>query len=705
MARMKRPVQTFARRLLVPALALALNLLALRQPARAAETTVLRPPSVPLVACDPYFSIWSPADQLTGADTVHWTGKPHRLTSTVRIDGAGYRLMGTEPASVPALTQTGLEVLPTRTIYTFEGAGVRLQLTFMTAALPDDLMIYSRPVTYLTWDTQATDGKEHQVRFYFDASAEIAVNTPQQQVTISQPPMTGLEVTAAGSVAQPILRKKGDDLRIDWGHFYIAAPTAQHWNRPIAASPEPVTAGAAPKLSFSTDVDHVGTKPVSRWLILAYDDQYSIQYFGHNLRPYWRRNGDGAKALLRKAAAEYAALKRRCETFDSELMAALAKAGGERYARICALAYRQCYAANKVVADAHGQPLMFPKENFSNGCIGTVDVIYPMAPQFLLFNPSLAKAMLVPILDYAASSRWRWPFAPHDLGTYPLANGQVYGGGERTEENQMPVEETGNMLLLLAALAHEEGNAGFSAHYWPVLEKWADYLKAKGFDPENQLCTDDFAGHLAHNVNLSAKAICGLGAFAKLCEMRGDKAQAAELNALAKQFAARWVKEGDDGDHFRLAFDRPGTWSQKYNLVWDRILDLNLFPASVARKEMDFYKTKLLEFGLPLDNRKEYTKLDWTLWTATLTQDRADFDALVAPVWRFLNESPSRVPMTDWYWTQNGRQRGFQARSVVGGVFLQMLYDSSGWKKWAARDRTKARNWAPLPPITPARGL
>ena len=143
--------------------------------------TALRPPSVPLVACDPYFSIWSPADKLTDADTVHWTGKPHRLTSLVRIDGKAFRLMGKEPADVPALPQTGLEVLPTRTIYTFEGEGVRLTLTFMTAALPDDLMIYSRPVTYLTWTAQATDGKEHEVALYFDASAEIAVNNAAQR--------------------------------------------------------------------------------------------------------------------------------------------------------------------------------------------------------------------------------------------------------------------------------------------------------------------------------------------------------------------------------------------------------------------------------------------------------------------------------------------------------------------------------------------
>jgi len=520
-----------------------------------------------------------------------------------------------------------------------------------------------------------------------------------------------------GSTEQPVLQKKGDDLRIDWGYFYIAEKSSQKGLQ-VARGPasllrtaftngaqlneqkgdqdatEPNTSNTvgAVRRIVSTK-DDVESLPV----ILAYDDEFSIQYFKKNLRPYWRRNGDDGTALLKKAAAEYESLKKRCEKFDADLMAALTKAGGANYAKLCALAYRECYAANKVVADANSQPLMFPKENFSNGCIGTVDVIYPMAPQFLLFSPSLTKAMLVPILDYAASPRWRWPFAPHDLGTYPLANGQVYGGGERTETDQMPVEETGNMLIILAALAQIEGNADFCAKYWPVLEKWTDYLKAKGFDPENQLCTDDFAGHLAHNVNLSAKAICGLGAFAKLCEKRGDKAKADESMRLAKEFAARWVKEADDGDHYRLAFDKPGTWSQKYNLVWDRILGLNLFPDSVLRKEMDFYKTKQNTFGLPLDNRKEYTKLDWTLWTATLTQERADFDALVAPVIRFINETPNRVPMTDWFWTQNARQAGFQARSVVGGVFLQMLYDPIAWKQWAGRDVTKAANWAPLP--------
>jgi hypothetical protein len=631
----------------------------------------------------------------------------------VKIDGQLYRLIGTGSATEKSMEQKSLTVLPTRTIYTFEAAGIALTLAFMTAALPEDLMIYSRPVTYVTYEFRSTDGKTHQVVAGLGAFAAIAVNEPNQEVVVSVPPVQdGLRVVKAGSVDQHVLAKKGDDLRIDWGYLYLAAPESEQV-RPNTQPKLSPAEGGIPRGQFKADGTvislqfddiKVSSRPVARWLMLAYDDEYSIQYFKQNLRPYWRRNGDDAAALLRKSAADYESLKKRCEKFDKDVMRALTKAGGERYASICALAYRQCYAANKVVADASGQPLMFPKENFSNGCIGTVDVIYPMAPQFLLFSPSLTKATLVPILDYAMSPRWKWPFAPHDLGTYPQANGQVYGGGERTEKDQMPVEETGNMLLLLAALAQVEGNADFCEKYWPVLEKWADYLKAKGFDPENQLCTDDFAGHLAHNVNLSAKAICGLAAFGQLCDRRGDKAKGAEYARLANEFAASWVKEADDGDHFRLAFDKPGTWSQKYNLVWDRILGLKLFPAAALRKEMDFYKTKQNVFGLPLDSRKDYTKLDWTLWTATLTQEKSDFQALLDPVFRFVNETPDRIPLTDWYDTKTGKKVGFQARSVVGGVFLEMLYNHGEWKSWAKRDKTKAANWAPLPAPSPSAG-
>lgn len=677
-----------------------------------AATAALRPPAVPLVTHDPYFSIWSRGDKLTDVETTHWTGKPHRLTSLVMIDRKPYRLMGAEPASVPALTQTRLQVLPTRTIYSFEGAGVALTMTFMTPALPEDIDILARPVTYLTYEGRSMDGEPHSVDLHLSASGELAVNNPSEKVVAGMEQWDDLVVMKAGSENQPVLARSGDDIRIDWGWFYLAAGgnTRIAWQVLPNGRPRPFprgqdasvnldapVAGGDLQLAVAMESFTAREKPVSRWLMFAYDDLYSIQYMRQNLRPYWRRNGWEATDLIKAAAKDYESLKSRCEAFDAELVADLRRVGGERYAEIATLAYRHCFAASKFVADANGQPLSFSKENHSNGCIGTSDVFYPMAPQFLLFGPSVAKSFLVPFMNYAASERWKFPFAPHDLGQYPHANGQRYGGGERSEENQMPVEESGNLLILMAAVAEMEGNAGFASLYWPQLTQWAGYLKDKGFDPENQLCTDDFAGHLAHNVNLSAKAICGIAAYAKLCELRGETDAAREYAALAKAFVGRWLKEADDGDHFRLAFDKPGTWSQKYNIVWDRILGFGLWPDEALRKEMDYYRKVQDTFGLPLDNRSKYTKLDWVLWTATLTQSREDFEALVDPVWKFLNETPDRFPMTDWYWTHDAKRRGFTARPVVGGVFLQMLYDKATWKKYAGRDVTQTADYAPAP--------
>jgi glutaminase A-like protein/uncharacterized protein DUF5127/uncharacterized protein DUF4964 len=665
----------------------------------------LRPPAVPLVTCDPYFSVWSFADRLTDDTTRHWTGASNALEGLVRIDGKTYRILGVEPKKIPALTQVDLKVLPTRTIYKFEGQGVRVTLTFATPLLASDLDILSRPVTYLTWQVESTDNRQHAVSLYYGTSAELVVNKLQQSVVWSREKIGRLTALKMGSQQQPILAKSGDNLRIDWGYLYVAAPNEASLRQVISsahsaqekfvangtlASTDDLRMPRAadddrPVMAFAFDLGKVGAEPVSRHLLLAYDDLYSIEYFHHRLRPYWRRQGAGAAELLGQAEKDYRTLTERCEAFDQELMTDLERIGGPKYARLAALAYRQSLAAHKLVADEKGNPLFFPKENFSNGCIATVDVIYPAAPILLLFNTRLLRASMVPVFDYAASGRWHFPFAPHDLGTYPLANGQVYGGREQTEKDQMPVEESGNMIILTAAIAKAEGNAGLAQKYWPLLTQWAGYLKQAGLDPANQLCTDDFAGHLAHNANLSLKAIEALGAYAMLCEMLGKRDEAALYRNTAQEFARQWVSMADDGDHYRLAFDKPGTWSQKYNLVWDTLLGFKLFPPQVAVEEIAFYQKKMNRFGLPLDNRKGYTKLDWEIWTATLAESPADFQALVAVIYDWLNQTSTRVPLTDWYRTTDGRQAGFQARSVVGGIYIKMLSDPTMWKKWSSR--------------------
>jgi hypothetical protein len=664
----------------------------------------LRAPATPLVAVDPYFSVWSFADRLSDEGTRHWTGKPQPISLQARIDGKVMRLAGRDPVRVPALEQVSVAVRPTTTRYEFRGGGVGITLDFVTPALPHDLEWVSRPVTFVRWTLRSIDAAPHQVALLLTAPAHLAVNTTDQRVVASRVKMGNAQVLRLGSQEQPILARWGDDLRIDWGYLYVAsgdpgvssavAAQGDAWSSFARDGSLPVNDDVdfpraasvrTPALAFAIDAGAVGSEPVTRYVVLAYDDLFSIEFLNRRLRPYWRRNGADAIALVRTALDEGPAVVGRAQQYDEELMRDLEQAGGARYAALAALAHRQALAAQKIVADVDGAPLMFPKENFSNGCIGTVDVIYPAMPQLLLFNVELAKATLKPVLQYAGLPRWKFPFAPHDLGTYPLANGQVYGGGERTEENQMPVEESANMLILVDAVASIEGNARFAEPYWKQLAAWADFLAQKGLDPENQLCTDDFAGHLAHNANLSVKAIVGLGAFADLSRRAGRTAESTKYLAMAKDFARRWSEMARDGDHFKLTFDRAGTWSQKYNLVWDRLLGLNLFPPDVARSEVAYYKTKLQPYGLPLDSRRTYTKLDWELWTATLAENRADFEAFVDPLYRWMNETKTRVPLTDWYDTVSGNQEGFQARSVVGGVFIKMLADPALAKKWQGR--------------------
>ena len=658
----------------------------------------LRPVAVPLVVVDPYFSIWSFADHLTYEPTRHWTGTRMTMQSIVRVDGKSYRIMGDEPRIVAPAEQTSLRVFPTRTVYEFQAGGVRIQLTFLTPDLPQDIDVLSRPVTYLSWQVSSTDGRPHQVEIYYDNSAELVVNTPDQSVEWKKQKIGDLDALRMGTTAQMVLERSGDAVRIDWGYLYAAAPRSESPQTVVLsgekAVSEFVSSGALssamdtntpraandhwPVMAIAFNLGAVNATPVSRHIVLAYDEIYPIEFLHHRLRPYWHRSQRTVGNLLQSAERDYRSLSDRSRQFDENLMADLSRVGGEQYAEVAALAYRQAFGANKLASGSNGSARMFLKEISSCGCAQTADVIYPESPILLLLNPKLLEYSLIPLIEYAQSGQWPYPYAPHDLGTYPINDGRV---AQRMES--MPVEESGNMLLMIAGIAKAEGNADFAALYWPLLSKWADYLKANGLDPGNQLCTDDFTGLLAHNSNLSLKAIVALGGYAMMARMLGKTATADSFESTAKDYAHKWLQLAADGDHTRLAFDRPGTWSQKYNLIWDRVLGLNLFPPTLAEQELAFYSKQATPFGFPLDSRTAFTKLDWESWSAALATSKDQFASIFRGMYGFADASPTRVPLSDWYWTTDGTQTGFQARPVVGGIFMEMLTDTAMWKKWA----------------------
>ena len=656
-----------------------------------------RPPSTPLVAHDPYFSVWSNTEKLTDSNTRHWTGHEQPLQSLVRIDGKTFRIMGRDPEDVPALEQTASSLTFTHTTYTFAGSGVKLSVVFFTPSFLDDLDILSRPVTYLTWTAQSTDSKPHEVSVLFGAQQDIATSYEHQAVSTSRHQTASTSVLSVGTRQQAVLNRSGDNLRIDWGYFHLAVPNADQARTSIAADaaarfirdgslpPADTMDGSDAHLSVVIPFGNISSDPVSHHVLLSYTEDFAIQFLETNLKPWWQRNNMPVSTMLDLAEQQYMQLEARGQAFDRELETDLVQTAGEQYKWVCVLAYRQSIAANKLVADRNGDAMLFAKENFSNGDTGTVDVMYPTAPIFLFFNPRLLEAQVLPVLEYASLPRWHFSFAPHDLGQYPLANGQNYGGGEETEEDQMPVEESGNLIILVDAIARTEHNTSLAQRFWPELSRWAAYLKQHGLDPETQLTTDDFAGHVAHNANLSVKAIDALAAYADLASLLHHEADAKAYKATAQDFAAKWQTMAIEGDHYTLAFNSPSTWSQKYNLVWDKVLDYNLFPKSVRETEIAYYLTKLNRYGVPLDSRADYTKLDWEIWTATLADKPADFQAILAPIYMWTNETTSRVPMTDWYDTKTGKQVGFQARSVVGGVFIKALADHQLADKWRAK--------------------
>ena len=650
------------------------------------SSQVHKAPAYPLITHNPYFSIWSFTDELNASPTKHWTGANQSMIGLIKVDSKSYIFLGKDSSAaaknILMAAQKSVNMNATQSVYQVSCGSIDLTVAFTSPLLINNLDILSRPVSYISFKTKSNDGAGHHVQLYFGISTDLSVNVPEQPVVASQYVSQNVSLLKAGTIEQPVLKKKGDNIRIDWGYVYLAAPLNQHPVQDISVTDAAISrflkgaggpglkkiTGKSLMLNTVFSLGTVGPKETEKWVMIGYDDLYAIQFFQQNLKSWWKLETDTTmEKLLNRASLEYANILPSCDALNKMIYNDAKNAGGETYARLCILAYRQSFAAHSLVKSPQGELLFLSKENFSNGCINTVDVTYPSAPLYLAYNPELMKGMLNGIFYFCEKSgKYDKSYAAHDLGTYPLANGQVYREG-------MPVEESANMIILTGAIAKATGNADYARPHWNTLTQWVDYLVKEGLDPANQLCTDDFAGHLARNANLSVKAIVGIGCYGRLAGMLGDSVTANKYQVIAKDFAGKWIQLADAGDHFALTYDNKNTWSQKYNLVWDKILHLGLFSPSVYEKEIAYYLTKQNEFGLPLDSRKTYTKSDWILWTSALADNQTDFEKLIVPVYKYCTETPTRVPLSDWHETMDGKQVGFQARSVVGGYFIKVL--------------------------------
>lgn len=626
----------------------------------------LRAPATPIINIDPYFSIWTENSVLE--NTVHWTGKPNTMSGRVFIDDIEYHFLGLKDRDIPDMTVTDVEIDAFSTIITYTNDAIRLFVHFTSPLLHDDLYYASRPVAYCKISYECLDGNPHSVAIKFTVSEELVLDKRGDNLIIAKPVnIDGVTAIKMGNETQNVLSRSGDDVRIDWGYLYLGVK-----------GDGKVYSDTLDNMSAISVETHLNNDTL---FLFGFDDIDSIQYFGDNLKAYWKKDGKTIEQAIHEAANEYDTLMARCNAFSDKLKDDATKKGSEKYADMLLLSVRQIMAAHKLVVDKDGNNLYISKECFSNGCAATVDITYPSSPMFLLYNTELLKGMMLPVMRYAASDEWRFDFAPHDVGQYPLLNGQFYGvkrenGNVDIDYNmQMPVEECGNMIILFATICDADNDVSFAKEHIDIISQWSKYLIKYGLDPENQLCTDDFAGHLAHNVNLSIKAIMGIAAYSRILRRLGEITKADEMMNIAREYATSVMDRAKNNDgSYRLAFDQPDTFSLKYNSIWDKLWGTNLFPQEFYDGEITRYKKELLPYGVPLDSREKYTKSDWTLWVASLATTQEDFNCFIDALWDSYNETPDRVPMTDWYYSDTAKMSMFRHRSVIGGLFIKLLF-------------------------------
>lgn len=601
--------------------------------------------------------------------------------------GGAYVDFGLAKDNFRTVTQKSCVVMPTSTYYTFKCGGVDLDVVFTTPLVMDDLELFTTPLTYISYQARSNDGATHDVSVLVETSAAMALKNSSQTAQtriMSSETCPGLDVARAGNIKQAPLSHTGE--LIDWGYYYVSTTHGQGKTLSVLPRDEAMSQFLATgrvkeehalrvdkgspyhSIAYTDSLGQVGAEPVSAFISLSYDDVFSIQFFKNNRKAYWTQNG---KVTLTSRISDlhtnYASIMARCRQMDERIYDDAYKTGGKKYAEMCCAVYRQVCAAHKLVSDSEGNLLYMSRENDSGGFINTLDVTYPSQPLFWIYSPTLAKAMLTPILQYAYTGRWNKDWAAHDLGAYPHANGQTYGDG-------MPVEEAGNMITLLALITRLDGDLEYVRKYWQILTRWADYCYTHGKDPKNQLCTDDFMGTSERNANLAVKATLAVRSYAQLATMLGLDDAASEYSQKSQEMAEYWKANAyttTGGAHYLLNFGASGTtWSTKYNLIWDQIWDWNLF-GEVRTRELVYYRGKILKYGLPLDSRGAGCKSDWVMWTAAMAPSQTTFYQLANPIWKYINETTSRVPVSDNHRADSGNMWMFRARSVLGGYWMK----------------------------------
>lgn len=396
---------------------------------------------------------------------------------------------------------------------------------------------------------------------------------------------------------------------------------------------------------------------------------------GNSMTALWKTAYSTAEDSLVAHYNDFSTAVSDSAALDSQIATDTSNAGGSNLTTITSLAVRQVFGA---VAPARGsaQTYLFMKEISSDGDTNTVDVEFPAMPIFLYLNATLIKLLLDPLYVNQESGLYPNTYAEHDLGVWPNALGYPSGNDEA-----MPLEECGNMLIMTLAYAQRSGDTAYLTQHFSKMDQWAGFLVQEALIPASQISTDDFAGSLANQTNLALKGIIALKGMSQIGNLTGNATAASLYGGVADNYLPQWVGFGlnnaSSPAHTMLDYNDLTSHGLLYNLYADRLLGLNFVYDYIYTIQSNFYPTVALKFGVALDTRHNWVKSDWEMFVASIAEPatRTEFINLLV---KWINETPQTTPFGDLFDGDTGGYTGadFKARPVVGGMFALLALPS-----------------------------
>ncbi|KAH6604549.1 glutaminase a [Trichoderma cornu-damae] len=634
-----------------------------------------RPPAAPLAVRAPYLNVWlngqtngQPSGYLPGQWPRFWTQGIQAWQGFVRVDGQVYNWMGGAPGA-SNVDQQSLKYTSTRTTFTMNVAGkVQLVAEFFSPVFPDDLRRQSIPFSYLSVSVASLDGRSHQVQIYTDVSGEWASGDNSQIIRWEHLAAGGVRSHKFYRQNQEVFNEAND--QASWGNWYwstgdVSGVTYQIGQDTVVRGQflsSGTLTGAIdtsyravrdrwPVFAFARDLGSVGTSGSASTLFtigVAQDDAILFQGQGGSPQeiPSLWTNYFNEQDLVPFFYGDFAYASQYATSLDNRVASDSIAAGGKDYLTITSLAVRQAFGALQYTG-TEDNVRVFLKEISSNSDIQTVDVIFPTWPIMLYLDPNLIKYTLSPLIENQESGHYPNKYAIHDLGRFPQALGYPQGNDEA-----MPLEECGNMIIMMLSYAQKTGDVDYLRQHWTLMAQWAEYLIEDAKIPANQL----------NQTNLAIKGIIALEAMSRIAQLTDHSALSANYSSIAHDYFDFWSLHGINRaavpNHSVLQYDAAASYG------------LDFIPQSVYDMQSDFYQTKANKYGVVLDTRGTLTKTDWEMFAAAVAKPdtKAMFISLIA---KWINETSTWRAFTDLYDTNTGGYPGnqFTARPVVGGVF------------------------------------